>query len=98
GYLWELEAGRKKDMLNYCGFFGDNFEEGFDYVLRTIFISHADTVILPVQDLLGYGSDTRLNTPGRAEGNWQFRITKEQLQNIDKNKFREFNRIYKRKP
>ncbi|MBQ3115239.1 MAG: 4-alpha-glucanotransferase [Clostridia bacterium] len=98
GYLWELDSQRKKDMLSYCGFFGGNFEDGFDYVLRTLWRSHADTVILPVQDLLGYGSDTRLNTPGSAEGNWRFRITKEQLQSINKEKFRELNRLYKRKP
>ena len=58
--------------------------------------SHAGLVILPVQDLLGYGSDTRLNIPGKADGNWQFRITKEQLDGIDKQKFRWFNEMYKR--
>ena len=65
-------------------------------MIRTVYQSHADLVILPIQDLLFYGSDTRLNTPGRAEGNWQFRITKEQLLSIDKVYFRELNYRYAR--
>lgn len=96
GYLWELDAGLKKEMLVYCGYYDENWEGGFFSVLRTIFESHAGLVILPIQDLLGYGSDTRLNIPGKADGNWQYRVTKEQLDGIDKNKFRELNRLYSR--
>jgi len=58
--------------------------------------SHAGLVIMPIQDLLGYGSDTRLNTPGKAEGNWGYRMTKEQLDSIDKTKFRRLNELYSR--
>jgi 4-alpha-glucanotransferase len=54
--------------------------------------SPADTVIFPIQDILIYGSDTRMNTPGVAEGNWQYRLTKDQLDSIDRNKFRTWNR------
>lgn len=35
--------------------------------------------ILPAQDLLGLGSEARFNTPGRAEGNWGWRMTDLQL-------------------
>ena len=59
-------------------------------------MSNAGIVILPIQDLLCYGSDTRLNIPGKADGNWQFRITKEQLDSIDKKKFKRFNELYRR--
>ncbi|MBR5156018.1 MAG: 4-alpha-glucanotransferase, partial [Clostridia bacterium] len=62
----------------------------------TIYRSSAGLVIFPIQDLLGYGSDTRLNTPGRANGNWTFRITKEQLDSIDKEKFKRLNKTYNR--
>ena len=36
--------------------------------------STAETVIVPAQDLLGLGSDARMNLPGRADGNWQWRL------------------------
>ena len=84
-------------MLSYCGYENENWEKGFDNMLKTIYQSHSDLVIFPIQDLLMYGSDTRLNIPGRADGNWQFRITKEQLNSIDKEKFKKLNIIYGRK-
>ena len=59
-------------------------------------MSHSGLVVLPIQDLLGYGSDTRINTPGIPEGNWRFRITKEQLLGINKEKFKTYNKIYGR--
>ncbi len=96
GYLWELDEGNKKRMLEYCNYHSPDWERGYDSILRSMFSSCAGLVILPIQDLLGYGSDTRINIPGKADGNWQFRITKEQLQSIDKNKFKHYNELYKR--
>ena len=58
--------------------------------------SNAGLAIFPVQDLLGYGNDTRLNVPGRAEGNWLYRITKDQLNLINKQELKELNRLYGR--
>lgn len=96
GYLWELDADKKKYLLKYCGYENENWENGFDSIVRTLFASSADTVILPIQDLLKYGSDTRLNTPGTSENNWLYRITKDQLSGIDKNYYRDLIKLYKR--
>ena len=65
-------------------------------IIRTIMASNAGLAIFPVQDLLGYGNDTRLNVPGRAEGNWLYRITKEQLNLIDTNYYKKLNELYGR--
>ena len=35
--------------------------------------SVANIAIVPMQDLLGFGNDCRVNTPGTVEGNWQWR-------------------------
>ncbi|MBO4898323.1 MAG: 4-alpha-glucanotransferase [Clostridia bacterium] len=96
GYVWELSDIRRREMLEYCGYTSPDWNNGYDSILRTIFESNAGLVILPIQDLLGYGSDTRLNIPGKADGNWQFRVTREQLGGIDRGKFRHFNEIYAR--
>lgn len=96
GYLWELDDNTRKNMLDYCGYTSENWEAGYNNILRTIMQSASDLVILPIQDLLGYGCDTRLNIPGKADGNWKFRITKEQLYSIDKNKFKHYNDLYSR--
>jgi 4-alpha-glucanotransferase len=36
--------------------------------------SPADTAIIPAQDLLELGSEARMNSPGIARGNWQWRL------------------------
>jgi 4-alpha-glucanotransferase len=35
----------------------------------------ADTAVAPMQDVLGLGAEARLNTPGTATGNWEWRCT-----------------------
>jgi 4-alpha-glucanotransferase len=37
-----------------------------------------------------------MNKPGTANGNWQYRVTTEQLDKIDWNRFRSYNRLYGR--
>jgi len=46
---------------------------------RTALASPAALAVLPLQDLLGLGSDARMNTPGTVEGNWEWRVTQQQL-------------------
>ena len=94
-YLWELDNETRERMLSYCGHTGD-WKSGLDSMIRTIYASHSKLVMLPIQDILGYGCDTRLNTPGKANGNWAYRITKPQLDSIDRNKWRALNKLYYR--
>lgn len=97
GYLWETPADIKVDVMNYCSCNPDAWnEQGCGAIIKTILASNAGLTIFPVQDLLGYGNDTRLNVPGRAEGNWLYRITKEQLGLIDVQKYNYLNRLYGR--
>jgi 4-alpha-glucanotransferase len=48
-------------------------------LIRAALASVADTVIVPLQDVLGLGSDARMNLPGRASGNWRWRFSWDQL-------------------
>jgi 4-alpha-glucanotransferase len=36
--------------------------------------SRATTSVFPLQDILGLGAEARMNTPGTASGNWQWRL------------------------
>jgi 4-alpha-glucanotransferase len=47
--------------------------------IRTLMASVANTVIFPAQDLLGLGSEARMNTPATLGRNWKFRMLPEQL-------------------
>jgi 4-alpha-glucanotransferase len=42
-------------------------------MIRLVMSSIADSVVIPLQDVLGLGSDARMNVPGRAQGNWSWR-------------------------
>jgi 4-alpha-glucanotransferase len=98
GYVWECTDETRRDVLDYCGFIGEewNCPETYDAIIRTLLRSVADLAILPIQDVLGFGSDCRMNTPGEAEGNWSYRITKEQLDAVDPARFARMNRLYGR--
>lgn len=97
GYLWETPTDIKRDVMKYCVCNPDEWnEKGCEAIIRTIMASNAGLAVFPIQDLLGYGSDTRLNVPGRAEGNWLYRLAREQITYIDTNKYKELNRLYGR--
>lgn len=96
GYVWEIDDNNRKRLLEYCGYTASDWDKGYDHIIRTMYASCAGMVILPVQDILGYGSDTRLNVPGRADGNWLYRVTREQIGCVDVNKYKKLNELYKR--
>ena len=96
GFVWELDEATRRRLLAYCGFSSADWDRSYDAILRTMFASHAGTLILPVQDILLYGSDTRFNVPGRSMGNWSYRVMREQLKTVDRAKLREWNRMYGR--
>lgn len=95
-YVFEADEGKRRELFRYCGYEGENFEEGCRAALRTMLASHAALVIFPVQDLLLFGSDTRFNTPGVERGNWGFRITREQLLSLDRARLYSLNALYRR--
>ena len=41
--------------------------------IRTLLASVADTVLIPMQDVLGLGSEARMNQPATLGGNWRWR-------------------------
>ncbi len=49
--------------------------------------SNANTFVVPLQDLLGLGSAARMNTPGVAGGNWQWRFAWEQITDAIRERF-----------
>jgi 4-alpha-glucanotransferase len=43
-------------------------------MIRGLMASVADTVLFPMQDILGLGSEARMNTPAVPGGNWRWRM------------------------
>ena len=96
GYVWEMDEDTRREVFDYCGA-GENFDEGVRAIKRTLLRSVAPVVIFPIQDVFGYGADTRMNTPGVASGNWAYRITREQLDVLNRAELMKINRLYCRK-
>lgn len=66
----ELREERDR-ALRYAD--SDGREPHWD-LMRTLVASAADTTIFPMQDLLGQGTETRMNVPGVGVGNWSYRV------------------------
>jgi 4-alpha-glucanotransferase len=80
-------------VLRYLG--TDGREIHWD-LARLALSSVADTAILPLQDILGLGSEARMNTPGIGVGNWGWRFREDQLDATCRTRLRELTAIYGR--
>ncbi|MGH2593514.1 MAG: 4-alpha-glucanotransferase [Anaerolineae bacterium] len=67
-------------------------------LIRAAMSSVADTVIVPLQDVLGLGSEARMNYPGRPSGNWGWRFTPGMLNDGHGSRLREMVELYGREP
>jgi 4-alpha-glucanotransferase len=48
-------------------------------LVKLVLASRADTVIIPMQDVLALDGEARMNYPGTVGGNWEWRVQKEQF-------------------
>jgi 4-alpha-glucanotransferase len=48
-------------------------------LIQAVLTSVAEIAVVPLQDVLGLGSEARMNLPGRAKGNWRWRFEERQL-------------------
>ncbi|MEK7859705.1 MAG: 4-alpha-glucanotransferase [Elusimicrobiota bacterium] len=62
----------RDNALRYMG--GTDGREIHWDMIRQALKCPADTVIIPMQDLLGLDSGSRMNMPGTPTGNWQWRM------------------------
>jgi 4-alpha-glucanotransferase len=69
-------AAERQFVLDYLG--SDGSEIHWDLV-RVALASVANMAMIPLQDILGCGSEARMNVPARESGNWGWRFQSEQL-------------------
>jgi 4-alpha-glucanotransferase len=60
--------------------------------------SVAVLAIAPLQDVLSLGSEARMNRPGVANGNWQWRVRYDQFQHDMITRLAELTTLYNRVP
>jgi 4-alpha-glucanotransferase len=73
----------------------DGREMNWD-LIRAALASVADIAIVPLQDVLGLGSEARMNLPARPSGNWRWRFKAGQLTPEISERLREMVLLYGR--
>jgi 4-alpha-glucanotransferase len=77
----------------YLGF--ENGEINWIFI-RAVLSSIADTAIIPLQDVLGVGSEARMNLPGKPSGNWKWRFLPGALTPQLQDRLRQMTLLYDR--
>jgi 4-alpha-glucanotransferase len=80
GWLYDRSPGNVRTWLKRLGvrwytgcLFGDRNRLRWS-VLCALYRSRAGWVVVPMQDILGTGKEGRMNTPGTARKNWEWRM------------------------
>ena len=79
GWFESLDDSAKSQIKKYLNISGDNI--GWD-LFNAAIESISDFAIVPMQDLMKLGQESRLNTPGRASGNWNWRYSMNDLNSL----------------
>ncbi len=93
GWWRSLDEGQRQRVRDYLGVSGDEIH--WD-LIRAACASVADTAIHPMQDVLGLGSEHRMNWPGRGEGYWEWRFSWQQVQPRHAERLAHLARLYRR--
>jgi 4-alpha-glucanotransferase len=64
--------------------------------IRAVEASVARTAVIPLQDVLGLGSEARFNRPASPTGNWRWRCVEGQLEGFHAQRLREMAELYGR--
>jgi 4-alpha-glucanotransferase len=90
------EVEKERDFCRrYLDVEGDEIHWDF---IRALLASVADTAVVPMQDVLGLGNEARMNLPGRAGGNWRWRLVESDLTPAMRDRLREMAVLYGRAP
>jgi len=79
-----------QDYLNY-------YENDITFeLIRAAYRSSADTVVIPLQDMLNLGTEARMNFPGKPGGNWTWRFKWQQVPYDLTHKYKKLSKLYER--
>lgn len=71
GWFAQASEAEKKSALRYLK---STEADVVSAMVRSVWSSVAGCAIIPMQDLLELGPEARMNYPGRAQGNWEWRL------------------------
>lgn len=92
-YLTDCEKRMVRDYL--CDYYTPDSEIAIPFIAE-IMKSRAGIVIVPVQDYLKKGSESRINTPQTVGQNWRWRIEKHELSQTLRDEIGLMTKLYER--
>jgi 4-alpha-glucanotransferase len=75
----ELPEYQRQNFWSYLKRAPGTSADAAPELMRLAWSSRAALTIAPLQDLLNLGSEARMNVPGRADGNWRWRVREDML-------------------
>lgn len=70
---WYWESGTPAEQAAVLKYVGTDDRDLHWSMIRLAFAAVADTAVVPLQDVLGLGTEARMNRPGTSSGNWTWR-------------------------
>lgn len=96
GWFESRDEDAQARIIDYLGCL---CEDGVHWALiRLALGSVANTAIFPFQDILGLGTNSKMNTPSTVEGNWEWRCRSEAFNQELSNRLRYLTYLYGRTP
>jgi len=91
----EADAEQKKKLFDFLG--GRVSASQLHWqLIRLAACSVCDTVIVPMQDILGLGEEARMNRPATIKDNWQWRLSGKALKPSIAKRLRKLTETYGR--
>ena len=95
GWWAEISAAMRQHVCDYLGV--DEHDIHWS-LIRAASASVANTVIHPMQDVLGLDGTHRMNRPGMAGENWEWRFSWSQVVPLHAERLAHFGTMYRREP
>ncbi len=71
---WYREADRESRAMAKRYLHTGLFEKFSSSCIRAVYASPAQLAVIPMQDILGLGKESRMNVPSTVGGNWRWRM------------------------
>ncbi len=96
GWFEKLSEGEKDSIRAYLG--RTSSDKIHWELIRLALSSVADQAIIPLQDILGLGSEARMNNPSQTQGNWVWRYRSDRLTEELRDRLKTMTATYGRAP
>ena len=93
GWWEDCSQKTKQSVLQYLN---SSKENAISNLIRAIWSSRSVLAIIPMQDLLRLGSESRMNLPGTLSNNWEWRFTWDDINDTYLEELTLFTKIFER--